>query len=49
MVYKHKRVSYGMVELKDSTMVGWYAITVNGVLKEQSKDFDYLSQRFDAM
>ena len=46
---KSKRVSYGLVELRDAgTSSPRYRIYVNGDLKEQSDDLNTISQIFNS-
>ena len=47
MTLKSKRTSYGLIEIRDSSVVGWFALYINGDLKEQSADLNYI-QRQDA-
>lgn len=48
MTIKSKSVSYGLVELRDEgTCSPRYRIYVNGSLKEQSDDLNFMIQTFD--
>jgi len=44
---RSKRTSYGLLELRDSSIVGRYALYINGSLKEQSADFNYIQGQYD--
>ena len=44
---KSKRTSYGLIEIRDSSILGWYALYINGELKEQSADLGYIQRQFD--
>ena len=44
---KSKRTSYGLIEIRDASTLGWYALYINGVLKEQSADLDYIQRQYD--
>ncbi|MDO4631003.1 MAG: hypothetical protein Q4A82_01755 [Corynebacterium sp.] len=44
---KSKRTTtYGLVEIREASN-GWYELHVNGQLKEQSKDLNYIEGRYD--
>lgn len=47
MVIKSKRTSLGYIEVRESGVLGWYALFVNGQLKEQSADLNYILRQFD--
>ncbi len=47
MTYKSKVTSLGLIEVKDSGVLGWYALYVNGQLKEQSADLNYILRQYD--
>ena len=48
-VLKSKRVSYGFVELVDWGIASLkYAILVDNVIKEQSNDLNFLTNRFES-
>jgi len=42
MVYESKNSSYGYVEIRDASTPGWYALYINGSLKEQSADYSHI-------
>lgn len=42
MVYMSKKTSYGYIEVRDASTAGWYALYINGSLKEQSADYSYI-------
>jgi hypothetical protein len=44
---KAKRTSYGLVEVRDGSSVGWFVIYVNGEVKEQSKNLEFILRQFD--
>lgn len=46
-VIKSKRTSYGLIEVRESGVLGWYALYINGELKEQSADKDYILKQYD--
>jgi hypothetical protein len=46
-VLKSKRTSYGLVEIKDSGVTGWYALYIDGDLKEQSADLSYIQRQYE--
>ncbi|MDR0854221.1 MAG: hypothetical protein LBN34_07620 [Clostridiales Family XIII bacterium] len=46
-VLKAKKVSYGLVELRDDFKAAQYGIYVNGQLKEYSGNLQYLIGVFD--
>ncbi len=41
-VLKSKRTGYGLIEIRDSSILGWYALYIDGVLKEQSAALDHI-------
>jgi hypothetical protein len=45
---KTKRVSYGLVELRDDCKAARYGIYVNGTLKEYSDNLQHLIGIFDS-
>lgn len=47
MTYDRKTNSIGTIEICDSDVKGWYALVVNGVIKEQSPDFNYIKSVFN--
>lgn len=47
MVLKSKRTSVGLIEIRDSGVLGWYALYVNGSLVEQSADLDHIQRQYD--
>ena len=47
MTLKSKRTGYGLIEIRDSSIAGWYALYINGDLKEQSADLDYIQRQYD--
>ena len=47
MTLKSKRTGYGLIEIRDSSILGWYALYINGELKEQSADLNYIQQQYD--
>ena len=47
MVLKSKRTGYGLIEIRDSSISGWYALYINGELKEQSADLSYIQRQDD--
>ena len=47
MVLKSKRTSVGLVEIRDASTAGWYALYVNGNLVEQSVDLNYIQKQYD--
>lgn len=49
MTYKSKRTSYGLAEVRDSDVSGWYGLYVNGELKEQSSELSYILSAFDRL
>jgi len=44
---KNKSTSYGLVEIRDSSISRWYALYINGELKEQSADLNYIQSQYD--
>ena len=47
MTLRSKRTSYGLIEIRDSSILGWYALYINGELKKQSADLSYIQQQYD--
>lgn len=47
MVLKSKRTGYGLIEIRNSSVSGWYALYINGELKEQSADLGYIQRQYD--
>lgn len=47
MVYMSKRTGYGLVEVRDASTAGWYALYINGSLKEQSPDYSYIVSEYN--
>lgn len=47
MLLKSKRTSYGIIEIRESTVTGWYALYINGSLKEQSADLGFIMREYD--
>lgn len=47
MTLKAKRTSYGLIEVRESGVLGWYALYINGELKEQSADLSYIMRQYD--
>jgi len=47
MTLKSKRTGYGLVEIRNSSIAGWYALYINGELKEQSADLNYIQSQYD--
>lgn len=47
MLLKSKRTRYGLIEVRDSSMAGWYALYINGELKQQSQSLDYILREYD--
>ena len=40
-------MGYGYIEIKEiPSMPGWYGLYINGQLKEQSKDLDYIKREY---
>ncbi len=46
-VLKSKRTSYGLVEIRESGVLGWYALYINGDLKAQSADLSFIQREYD--
>ena len=44
---KSKRTSYGLIEIRDSSISGWYALYINGDFKEQSADLAYIQKQYN--
>ena len=42
-----KRTGYGLIEIRDSSISGWYALYINGELKEQSPNLSHIQRMFD--
>lgn len=49
MTYKQKRVAGHFYEIKDSGVTGWYGLFCDGMLVEQSADYNYILGRFDSI
>jgi hypothetical protein len=47
MVLKSKRTGYGLIEVREASTAGWYALYINNVLKEQSADLNYILREYD--
>ncbi len=47
MVIKSKRTSYGLIEVRESGVLGWYALYINGELKAQSADKGFILREYD--
>lgn len=47
MVLKSKRTSYGLIEIRDASTAGWYALYINGELKEQSAELNYIQREYE--
>ena len=47
MTLKSKRTSYGLIEIRDASTAGWFALYINGELKEQSADLNYIQNQYD--
>lgn len=47
MVLKSKRTGYGLIEIRTSSVSGWYALYINGEMKEQSADLGYIQSQYD--
>jgi len=47
MTLKSKRTSYGLIEIRDSSILGWYALYINGELKEQSASLNHIQSQYD--
>ena len=48
MTLKSKHTTNGFIEIRESGG-GWYALYVNGSLKEQSADLNYIMREFDRL
>lgn len=46
MVIESKNTSIGYVEIKQGSDC-WYQLWVNGVINEQSPDYDFIKNEFD--
>ena len=46
MTLKSKRTSYGYIEIRESSIAGWFALYINGDLKEQSADLGYIESQY---
>ena len=44
---KSKNTGYGFVEIRESSIAGWYALYINGELKEQSADLGYIQSQYE--
>ena len=49
MLIKSKRTSNGLIEVREASTAGWYALYVNGHLKEQSASLDYILREYDRL
>ena len=49
MLIKSKHTSYGLIEVREACIAGWYALYVNGELKKQSPDLDYILGEYDRL
>lgn len=47
MVLKSKRTSVGLIEIRVASTAGWYALYINGSLKEQSSELNYIQSQYD--
>ena len=47
MVIQSKRTGFGMVEIREASISGWYALYINGEMKEQSSDLRYIQGLYD--
>jgi hypothetical protein len=49
MTLKSKRssIGYGLIEIRESSILGWYALYINNELKEQSADLNYIQRQYD--
>lgn len=47
MVLKSKQTGYGLIEIREASTAGWYALYINGSLKQQSKDLYYIQSQYD--
>lgn len=45
---RRKHANCGLIEIRDSSVAGWYALYINGELKEQSADFIFILRLFDS-
>lgn len=48
MTLKSKHTANGLIEVRESGG-GWYALYVNGSLKAQSADLNYIMREFDRL
>ena len=46
MVYKSKRTGYGLVEITDSSILGWYALCINGKVISQSASLSFIEGEY---
>ena len=46
MTLKSKNTSYGYIEIREASTAGWYALYINGVLKEQTPNLNYLESQY---
>lgn len=46
-VIKSKRTGYGLIEIRDSSILGWFALYIDGSLKEQSADYNYIESQYN--
>lgn len=47
-VLQRKQTNYGIIEIRDSSIAGWFALYINGEFKEQSADYDYILRIFES-
>ncbi len=47
MILKSKRTGYGLIEVREASTAGWYALYINGELKKQSADLNYILSEYD--
>jgi hypothetical protein len=47
MVIKSKRTSYGLIEVRTSSVLGWYCLYINGEIKEHSADKAFILKQYD--
>lgn len=46
-VLKSKRTSNGLIEIRESGVLGWHALFINGELKAQSADHGFIRREYD--
>jgi len=46
MTLKSKRTNYGYIEIREASTAGWYALYINGDLKEQSANLSYIESQY---